>query len=135
MAKVQAYRGPLHGWHCQILTTLFMVINRGISPWMKTPHALRRPLPEIEPARNSVEFRVVSTFLPVRPERRSSRGYLHSFWFVAQILLSVTMQRCMSESSEQRLNLLLPVATQMAGALHRVQPQGSYGALKTMNRI
>ena len=43
------------------------------------------------------------------------------------------MQRCMSESSGQLLNLLLPVATQMAGALHRVQPQGSYGALKTMN--
>ena len=50
LAKARAYRGPLHGWHCRILINAFLVRNRGISPRMKTPRTLRRPLHGIEPA-------------------------------------------------------------------------------------
>ena len=52
LAKARAYRGPLHGWHCRILINAYLVRNRGISPWMKTPHTLRRPIPGIQPTTN-----------------------------------------------------------------------------------
>ena len=47
----------LRGRHYAILIIVFLVKNDGISPWMKTPRALRRPLRGIDP----VEFRVVPT--------------------------------------------------------------------------
>ena len=47
--KPELIEGPLHGRHCQILINAFLVRNRAISPFLKTPHTLRRPLPGIEP--------------------------------------------------------------------------------------
>ena len=50
ISPIWRYGPPLHDWHCQILINAFLVKNRGISPRMKTPRTLRRPLPGIEPA-------------------------------------------------------------------------------------
>ena len=61
----------------QILINTFLIRNCGISPWMKTPHTLRRPLPGIEPT-------TLVAYLPrsVRPDLLSL-NYLF-FVFILQ---------------------------------------------------
>ena len=71
LAKAQAYRVTVHGWHCKIL-----INTSGEKPW---DFSLEENCPYFAPAATwdrtrdlplSVEFRVVPTLVPVWPHRR-----------------------------------------------------------------